>query len=94
MIILWSLGVISDPNNSVAYGESGPAYRPFPRTAHLVDGALPAEEGQFPFLASIGHRKWDNVMWRETWFHLCTGAIIGEDLIETAAHCVLQGLKR
>ena len=68
-------------------------YRPFPRTAHLVDGALPAEEEQFPFVASIGYRKWEKDACREVWVHVCTGTIIGRDVSLTAAHCALKTYK-
>ena len=70
--------------------ECGSEYRDVPKTAHLRGDVFPADEGQFPSVVSLGYRVWDPSKCKEKWSHACTGTIINEYQIVTAAHCIIK----
>src|SRR5690606_349312 len=50
-----------------------------------VKNGVPLVQGMFPWIASLGYRESPT-----KWFSDCTGALIDETHVLTAAHCVVH----
>ena len=56
-----------------------------PSASAKIVGGIPAQPGQFPFVASLKIRSF------YSYIHFCGGAAISQEYILTAAHCVYVG---